>query len=85
LWAPEPDWTYWSRAKPLARFETKIGKIIAAYGECQTELCEQNAGLFSVPALGTYTVFTVVLQTALFRVVKWESLTKIGIGIPYVH
>ena len=47
--------------------------------------CEQNAGLFSVQALGTYTVFTLVLQTEFFRAVKRESLTKISIGIPCVH
>jgi hypothetical protein len=63
----------------------KMGKIIVGYGECQTELCEQNAALFSVRALGKYTVFTVVLQTEFFRAVKRGSLTKTGIGIPYVH
>jgi hypothetical protein len=63
----------------------KMGKIIAGYGECQTEMCEQNASLFSVQAFGTYTAFTVVFQTEFFRAVKRGSLTKIGIGIPYVQ
>jgi hypothetical protein len=63
----------------------KMRKITAGYGACQTELCEQNAVLFSVQALGTYTVLTVVLQTEFFRAVKRGSLMKIGIGTPYVH
>ena len=62
-----------------------MGKIIAGCGECQTELCQQNASLFGVQALGTHTVFTAVLQIEFFRLVKRGSLTKIGVGIPYVH
>jgi hypothetical protein len=63
----------------------KIGKIIAGYSECQTELCEQNAGLFNVQVRSTYTVLTAVLQTEFFRAVKRGVLTIIVIDILYVH
>jgi len=62
----------------------KLGKIIAGYVVYQTELYEQNAGLFSVEALGTCTEFTVVIQTEFFRAIKHGNLTKIGIGITNV-
>jgi len=35
----------------------KMGKIIAGYGECQTEMREQNAGLFNVQALSTHSIY----------------------------
>ena len=47
--------------------------------------CEQNADLFSFQTLGTYTLFTVLLQTEFFCAVKRGSLTKINIGILCVH
>jgi hypothetical protein len=44
---------YWGTEKCLAPTEIMLGKIIAGYGACQTELRKQNAGLFTVHARGT--------------------------------